>query len=65
MDMRSFYLDYEVSLMVIGSDFVEQLQTVADEYRQVSSKLDPVTWPQRPLRSRYVDNVMKLTSALQ
>lgn len=65
MDIRSFYLDYEVSLMVLGEDFVTQLQEVAQGYREASSAVDPVAWPRRPLPARYVDNVMKLTSALQ
>lgn len=64
MDMRSFYLDYEVTLMVLSNDFVTRLQEVAQEYRDVSTRLDPVLWPQRPLPARYVDNVMKLASAL-
>lgn len=65
MDMRSFYLDYEVSLMVLGPDLVHELQQVAAGYREVSERVDPQAWPDRPLGSRYVDNVMRLTSALQ
>lgn len=65
MDMRSFYLDYEVSLMVLGTDFVDQLQEVARGYREVSQRVDPEQWPHRPVLARYVDNVMRLTSALQ
>jgi cardiolipin synthase A/B len=65
MDMRSFYLDYEVSLMVFGSEFVGQLQTVAQQYRDVSAQLELDSWNRRPWPGRYVDNVMRLTSALQ
>jgi len=65
MDMRSFRLDYEISLMVPASEFVGQLQVVAQQYRDVSQRLDLDTWNRRPWPGRYVDNVMRLTSALQ
>ncbi|HSU36323.1 MAG TPA: cardiolipin synthase [Propionibacteriaceae bacterium] len=65
MDMRSFHLDYEISLMVPGSEFVGQLQIVAQQYRDVSQRLDLDSWNRRPWPGRYVDNVMRLTSALQ
>lgn len=65
MDMRSFHLDYEISLMVFGSDFVGDLQEVADEYRAVSKYIELEEWNRRPWPGRYVDNVMRLTSALQ
>lgn len=65
MDMRSFHLDYEISLMVLGTSFVDQLQTVAQDYRDVSERVDLNAWNKRPWPGRYVDNVMRLTSALQ
>lgn len=65
MDMRSFHLDYEISLMVIGPEFVGRLQDVAQQYRDVSAKLETEAWNRRPWPGRYVDNVMRLTSALQ
>ena len=65
MDMRSFHLDYEISLMVLGPDFVGDLQVVAQQYRDVSLRLDLESWNRRPWPGRYVDNVMRLTSALQ
>ncbi len=65
MDMRSFHLDYEISLMVPSGDFVAQLQDVAQQYREVSQALELSSWQRRPWPGRYVDNVMRLTSALQ
>ena len=65
MDMRSFSLNYEVTVMMLGRDVVERLRLVEDEYRRLSSELDLATWRQRPAGSRYVDNVMRLTAALQ
>ncbi len=65
MDIRSFALDYEVSLLCFGEGFVTAIRTVEDHYRAISKELGLQTWEQRPRRQRYLDNVMRLTSALQ
>lgn len=65
MDMRSFQLDYEISLLAYGGDIVDQMHGVIAEYQRLSSILDPEAWPLRPRRRRYVESVMRLTSALQ
>ncbi len=65
MDYRSFGLDYEITLMSTGKQFVADLQTVADEYRAVSREMNLDEWRGRPKGQRYVDNVMRLVSALQ
>jgi cardiolipin synthase len=65
MDYRSFGLDYEITLMSTGQQFVADLQKVADEYRAVCRELTLAEWISRPRGQRYVDNVMRLVSALQ
>jgi cardiolipin synthase len=65
MDMRSFALNYEVSLMLLGADVVRAMRTVEDTYRSLSRPLTLEEWEQRPARTRYVDTVMRLTAALQ
>ncbi|MFD0484197.1 cardiolipin synthase [Kineococcus sp. GCM10028916] len=65
MDMRSFSLDYEVSLLGLEPAFVGELTAKVSEYRERSRELTPAEWSQRPLRQRYLDNVMRLTAALQ
>lgn len=65
MDMRSFYLDYEVTLLGFGAGFVADLQQLAQHYRELSSEITPELWSRRSPASRYLDNVMRLTSALQ
>ncbi len=65
MDMRSFSLNYELSLMLRGVEPVTALRQIEDEYRRLSAPLGPEEWAQRPARLRYVDNVMRLTAALQ
>jgi cardiolipin synthase len=65
MDMRSFGLNYEVSLMLLGPGVVAELRKVEDTYRVMSRELTLESWLVRPRRSAYVDNVMRLTAAWQ
>jgi cardiolipin synthase len=65
MDMRSFALNYEVSLMMLGPEVVSQVRGVEDTYRAMSTELTLEEWTSRSVRSAYVDNVMRLTAALQ
>lgn len=65
MDMRSFSLNLEVSVMVRGSRFVDALREVQDAYKQHSFELTLDAWVERPRRSQVLDNVARLTAALQ
>ncbi len=65
MDMRSFGLNMEVSLMVRGEEFVREMQDVEDMYRSLSRELTLEEWKQQPLRSTVLDNLARLSSALQ
>ncbi|CAM4379187.1 Cardiolipin synthase A [Corynebacterium gottingense] len=65
MDIRSFSLNYESSLFVAEGTLLRDLHRLADTYLSVSRELTPERWNRRPWYRRYVDNVMKLTSALQ
>ncbi len=65
MDMRSFSLNYEVSVMMLGTDVVHRMREVEDHYRSVSRELLLEEWAGRSAANRYLDNVMRLTAALQ
>lgn len=65
MDMRSFGLNLEVSMLVRGQEFVAQMRAVEDTYRDLSRELTLDEWMQQPLRSTVLDNLARLTSALQ
>ncbi|TFC12006.1 cardiolipin synthase [Cryobacterium algoritolerans] len=65
MDMRSFSLNFEVSLMVRGRSFVRELREVEDGYRADSRRLTLDEWMKQPLRSTVLDNLARLTSAVQ
>lgn len=65
MDMRSFGLNYEISLMGCAGDLPARLHAVAEGYREISSELTLAQWEGRPWRVRYLENALRLTSALQ
>ena len=65
MDMRSFGLNLEVVLMVSGESYTRAMRDVEDHYRAISRELTlekhlSLGWP-----SRLLDNLARLTSALQ
>lgn len=65
MDMRSFALNYEISLMLFDGDPVAQMRKVEDSYRAISRELLLEEWLARPKVAAYTDNVLRLTAALQ
>jgi cardiolipin synthase len=65
MDMRSFGLNLEVSMLVRGEEFVAEMREVEARYRALSRELTLEEWMQQPLRSTVLDNLARLTSALQ
>ncbi|PPK93189.1 cardiolipin synthase [Kineococcus xinjiangensis] len=65
MDIRSFILDLEVSVMVCGKDFAADLRRISGGYRERSTELFLKEWMQRSHRHRLLENLARLTSALQ
>jgi cardiolipin synthase len=65
MDLRSFALNHEVSMMLTGADIVARFRKVEDDYRTLSRELTLEEWQQRSAWQRYLDNTMRLTAALQ
>ena len=65
MDMRSFGLNMEISMLVRGEEFVSEMRVVEDMYRGLSRELTLEEWEKQPLRSTVLDNLARLTSALQ
>jgi len=65
MDMRSFSLNLEISVMVRSHDFVEDMRELEQSYREVSRELTLDEWMNRSRASAALDNVMRLTAAVQ
>lgn len=65
MDMRSFGLNYEVTLMSVEGTLLGRMAALASDYREASTELTTDVWDSRPWHRRYIDNLARLTSALQ
>jgi len=65
MDMRSFGLNLEVVMMVSGRSFTDAMREVEDHYREVSRELTLEEHLRQSLPTRLLDNLARLTSALQ
>jgi cardiolipin synthase len=65
MDIRSFQLNLEITLVCYDAGVVADLEKVVEEYLRCSPPLDLETWQDRTLISRLFDNLARLTSALQ
>jgi cardiolipin synthase len=65
MDIRSFALNAEVTLLVRGRSFVDQMRAVEQGYRDAGRQLTPEEWAREPRSATFFDGVARLTSALQ
>ncbi|NQX36933.1 cardiolipin synthase [Herbiconiux sp. VKM Ac-2851] len=65
MDIRSFSLDLEVSLLVRGREFVNRMREVEEGYRAAGSELTREEWSREPRSSTALDGLARLTSALE
>lgn len=65
MDIRSFALDLEVSLMVRGRSFVAEMREVEAGYRMVGRQLTLEAWENEPGSATFLDGLARLTSSLQ
>jgi cardiolipin synthase len=65
IDMRSFGLNFEVSMLLEGPEIADRLREVSERYRHASSELTLEAWLERPRIGQIFDNVARLTSALQ
>jgi cardiolipin synthase len=64
MDMRSFYLNMEVSIAIYHRTMTQQMLTCQHSFLQQSERLDPKDWQQRSFGSKFFDNAMRLFSPL-
>lgn len=65
MDIRSFELNYEITMLAGDGNLLTSMYELTETYRARCSELTAEEWGNRPLMRRYVENVARLTSALQ
>jgi len=62
LDMRSLWLNYEVSLFVYGQEFAAQLYALQQSYVQDCRLLDAREWSRRSRYERFLENSLRLLS---
>lgn len=65
MDMRSFTLNLEISVMIRDAAFASRLREIEDGYKSHCRELTLDEWMARPTRMAVLDNVARLTAAVQ
>lgn len=65
MDVRSFSLNMEISVLIHSAEFVAKMHLVEDSYRANSRRLDLSDWVKRPTWEKFWDSAARLTSNLQ
>ncbi|WP_116632522.1 cardiolipin synthase [Pasteurella langaaensis] len=64
MDMRSFLLNYEVTMVVEDEEFANEVSLLHENYQQGSVKLDYQRWVKRPMYKRIIEKLFFLFSPL-
>ena len=64
VDLRSFELNEEVSLLLYGGTAVDALVAIQDGYIANSTPLDLAAWRRRPAARRFAENLARLISPL-
>ena len=65
MDMRSFSLNLEVSVMVRGPQVIADLRRVEQSYRENSTELTLAEWQKRPRHMAAFDTLARVTATVQ
>lgn len=63
-DMRSLWLNYEVSLVVYDEAFVADLRALQEAYIKASRAVMLVPWEERPVGARLIESTMRLLTPL-
>jgi len=64
LDMRSLWLNFEISLLVYDRDFTRRLRSLQDRYLDDADRLDLDAWRQRPAWRRFAENTCRLLGPL-
>lgn len=65
VDMRSFSLNLEVSVLIASDTIASELEGFFADYLTRSTKLTLEDWRQRPLGTRFVEGLARLTATVQ
>jgi len=65
IDMRSFSLNLEVSVLMASPLVVSELDALYVNYKENSSELTLSTWRSRPWHARFIEGLARLTATVQ
>ncbi len=64
LDMRSLWLNFEISLLVYDRDFAGRLRALQNSYLRDADRLDLDTWRRRPAWRRFMENTCRMAGPL-
>jgi cardiolipin synthase len=64
LDMRSFYLNFELSMLVYDEDFTRRVRLLQQSYLEHCTNIDLRVWENRPFKYRLIENSMRLLGPL-
>jgi cardiolipin synthase len=64
LDVRSFSLNFELSLMLYGQEVTHRLRAIQKNYLSDSTPLEEAKWARRPIVAQYADRAISLLSPL-
>jgi cardiolipin synthase A/B len=64
LDMRSLWLNFEISLLVYDPDFTHRLRSLQDTYLADADLLDLGTWRRRPAWRKFTEDACRLVGPL-
>ena len=64
LDMRSVWLNFEISLIIADSNFTARLCELQRSYLPACTWLDADIWRRRPARQRFLSNALRLLGPL-
>ena len=64
MDMRSLWLNFEISVLVYNRELTAEIQKLQESYLQESTLIEAGAWKQRPFSQRFVENAAHLAAPL-
>ncbi|MGL6315670.1 cardiolipin synthase [Vibrio sp. WXL103] len=64
MDMRSLWLNFEVSLAIEDREFTEKMHQLQDSYVEQSYQVDLMQWQKRPIMHRFLERFFYLFNPL-
>ncbi len=64
LDVRSFQLNFELSLLLYGRDVTSQLRAIQNGFLAVSDRIEATQWSARPIVRQYADRAVSLLSPL-